>query len=152
MPELAQTFENETSSNVAARLLGDPMLFRAIADLNPELALFAQEYAAEGGNLEGASRSVLVPLADELSARISPALTSVRTGVETALRIGEQATGQIERYAQIADSLGLSELSASVNVAIGEVRNGLELTQSAVQEYGDVSGIQLVDWLLGKQS
>jgi hypothetical protein len=148
MPTLTTPLPGETIGDIAARVLGDSSLFREIAALNPGIDIFgAITTAAEGGD---GLTEVLVPLKAEIANRVSPALTSIRTGVESALRIADSAIAQVEKYAGIAESLGLTELSAEVNGVLSPVKNALAEGQKAVTEYGSEAGaVKLVDWLLG---
>jgi hypothetical protein len=158
MPTTTTPLPGETIGDIAARVLGDASLFREVAALNPGLNLFGA--VAEGGGAMGedgevggneqAITQILVPLKSEIANRVSPALTSVRAGVESALRIADSAIAQVEKYAGIAESLGLAELSAEVNGVLGPVKNALAEGQAAVTEYGSEAGaVKLVDWLLG---
>jgi hypothetical protein len=147
MPTLTTPLPGETIGDLAARVLGDSSLFREIAALNPEIDIFGAITTAEGGD---GLTEVLVPLKAEIANRVSPALTSIRTGVESALRIADSAIARVEKYAGIAESLGLTELSAEVNGVLSPVRNALAEGQKAVTEYGSEAGaVKLVDWLLG---
>ena len=151
MPTTIAPLPGETIGDIAARVLGDASLFREVAALNPGLNLFGELVAAEDGEgEEQAITQILVPLKSEIANRVSPALTSVRAGVESALRIADSAIAQVEKYAGIAESLGLAELSAEVNGVLGPVKNALAEGQAAVTEYGSEAGaVKLVDWLLG---
>jgi hypothetical protein len=147
MPTLTTPLPGETIGDIAARVLGDSSLFREIAALNPGIDIFGAITTAEGGD---GLTEMLVPLKAEIANRVSPALTSIRTGVESALRIADSAIAQVEKYAGIAESLGLTELSAEVNGVLSPVRNALAEGQKAVTEYGSEAGaVKLVDWLLG---
>ena len=129
-------------------------MFREILALNPKLSAFAPIAPAldraAAGDEEAALTEILVPLKFELANRVSPALTSVRAGVESALKITESAIARVEKYAAIAESAGLTELSSEVNGVLGPVKNVLGEGQKAVAEYGNGAGaVKLVDWLLG---
>jgi hypothetical protein len=138
----------ETATELAARVLGDSSLFREVLALNPSLSPFTDLSAiapSENGQIE-----VLAPLRSELG-RLEPALTSVRTGINSALEAGGNLLERASSYAQIAGDLGFEELSAQVNGVIGPADNALSAAQSAVNEYLNADGaITLVEWLIGE--
>lgn len=137
MPQQVTPLANETASDIAARLFGDSSLFREVLAANPGLGAFSEINA----------ETIAAPLSSELLSFADPALTSVRTGVESALLTGSNALDKVKSYASVLDSVGLGELSAEVNGAFGQVENVLTKGQDAARKYTD--GTRLVDWLLG---
>ena len=149
MPQAITPLADETPSDLAARTLGDTSLFREVLKLNPALDPFLPVLqSAAAGTLT--SQEILVPVAAELANRAEPALLSVRTGIESALRVTEGAIARVEKYAAIAGELGLTDLSTQINGVLGPAKNLLGEGQAAVTEYAGSGGaIKLVDWLLG---
>ena len=145
MPQTITPLADETPSDLAARTLGDASLFREVLGLNPQLDPFLPILQNAGTN--GISeKEILAPLVNELASRAEPALTSIRSGVESALRVTKSALSQTRQYAAIADSFGL-DLSSELNGVLGPAENALGVAQTAITEYG--TSVKLVDWLLG---
>lgn len=142
MPQTTTPLADETASDLAARTLGDASLFREILGLNASFNIDPFiPVIQSGGDAE-----ILVPLKTELASRVQPALTSIKSGLESALRTTQSVIDRTKQYAEIGDSLGLN-LSSEINGILGPVENGVLKSQEAVNEYG--SSVKLVDWLLG---
>lgn len=132
MPQLVNTSGGQTLGSIAGRLYGDSSRFREIADLN-------------GFNpLDDLSAiSVVAPLQTELT-RVEPALTRIRTGIDSTLAQAEEIVSRATGYSETARN------------AVGDINNIFSSVESTLNQSlafiadtrNEVS--QTIDWLLDK--
>ncbi|HEY9735490.1 MAG TPA: hypothetical protein V6D06_04380 [Trichocoleus sp.] len=134
MPIQIEALPGEDLATLAARTLGDPSRFREIANLN---GLNPLERLAGG-------LPINIPTSAELLAQVEPALSSVVSGVESALLQTQTTLEQVSGYTTEAQ-----RLVGEVNGVLGNVESQLDtLLESARQYQGEA--VRLVDWLLDK--